>query len=117
MGYIPSDPREADGYCVNTAGIAPTPTTGFAQPYMTGGAGAGTIVAAQRSSYPWPVTTMSPSFVAADMTKVPQYTRTGSVLTMPTPSFSAASGDATSLNGNGWYKADDTQAAFAAMAT
>jgi hypothetical protein len=60
---------------------------------------------------------MSPSFVAADMTKVPQYTRTGSVLTMPTPSFSAASGDATSLNGNGWYKADDTQAAFAAMAT
>lgn len=121
MGYVPTDPRLADGYCVNSVNVAPTPTTGFALPYMTGGSGAGTIVAAQRSSYPWPVTTMSQgngaAFSGAQMTEIPQYTRTGPVVTLPSPTFSATSGSATALNGNGWYRASDSQAAFTPVAS
>lgn len=122
MGYVPTDPRVAQGYCVNSVGVSPTPTTGYGSPYMTGGAGAGTIVAAQRSSYPWPVTTMSQGpgsavFSGSQLNELPQYTRTGSPITLPTPTFSATSGSAASLNGNGWYKATDSESAFRPIAT
>lgn len=57
------------------------------KPYQTGGAGAGTVPPADATNYPWPVTTLAPNIRATDMSKLPQYTRTGSpvLLANPTP--------------------------------
>jgi len=90
LGWIPDDPRKADGFCERQASLTPTVTfTGY-QPFMTGGVGAGQIPASVSLEYPWPLTTMAPDFNAADMSRLYQYTRTASPLTVPSlaPSYS-----------------------------
>lgn len=91
MGWIPDDPREAEGHCQRVANKVPQVTfTGY-QPFMTGGVGAGEVPASASVEYPWPLTSMEPSFVATDMSRLYQYTRTGPPLSPPSlaPSYSA----------------------------
>lgn len=90
QGWIPDDPREAEGHCQRVANKVPQVTfTGY-QPFMTGGVGAGQIPAAASVEYPWPLTSMMPDFVATDMDRLYQYTRTGAPLAPPSlaPSYS-----------------------------
>lgn len=86
LGIASHDPRGAIGHCQNNAGVTPVAFNGY-KPYQTGGVGAGTVPAADRTNYPWPLTSLAPSFGAADLPNLPQYTRTGSpvVLANPTP--------------------------------
>ena len=75
---------------------------------MTGGAGAGDIAAAQTEPYPFPpVTLESPPYAAS---LLPSYTSTGSISTLPPPTYTNTKG--ASINaGNGWFDAQDTLAA------
>lgn len=87
MGWITHDPRVAEGYCASEAAVTPTATfTGY-QPFMTGGA-TGPVPSAIVAAHPWPITTLQPSFNAAQMSQLPQYTRTGSPLSVATPTYS-----------------------------
>ena len=87
----------------------------FSQPFMTGGAGAGTIAATASSSYPWPPASFT-NVAAADMTRLPQYTATGTPITMPAPSFTSADSTKTFNAGNGWFNAAVTPSAHATIA-
>nr|ODN93000.1 glucan 1,3-beta-glucosidase [Cryptococcus depauperatus CBS 7855] len=104
-GWIPKDPREAAGTC-EADGAAMNPFDGnFANPGATGGAGAGHIPASISSEYPWP----PPSFTnvpSASMSKLPQYTQTGTRITMPGPSYTKPGSSETIDAGNGWFNAD-----------
>jgi glucan 1,3-beta-glucosidase len=75
---------------------------------MTGGAGAGQIAAAQTEPYPYPpVTLESPPYSA---TLLPSYTSTGSISTLPPPTYTNTKG-ATINAGDGWFDAQDTLSA------
>ncbi|ESK94242.1 glycoside hydrolase family 5 protein [Moniliophthora roreri MCA 2997] len=91
-GWMPKDPREADGFCGNTA-----PFTGAIQ---TGGANADV------GAYPWPPATISGGGAA---TAVPTYTPTGAVptLTGGTPTVSGLKPTKTADIGNGWANSND----------
>lgn len=103
-GWITSDPRKAVGVCGPPAG----PTFSAFQPWMTGGAGAGQIAAAQTQPYPYPPVTLENPPVAA--TLLPSYTSTGSVSTLPPPTYTNTKG-ATISAGDGWFDAQDTLSA------
>jgi len=116
-GWIPEDPREAVGYCAASAGVAMTdPFDGTLSSWQTGGAGAGTIAAAQLASFGvWPITSMnnasaSPSAYIAptDVVRLPQYTPTGAILSLPVPTFTTPSSTQTADAGSGWDNAGDT---------
>lgn len=103
---MPTDPRVADGAC-NVPGFDQAH-----QPYMTGGVGAGDVPASVTGLYPWPPAsiTNSPGLPALAVTELPAYTPTGSPLTLPPPSFEAAS---TTINaGNGIFNPQVTLAAY-----
>lgn len=75
---------------------------------MTGGAGAGNIAAAQTAPYPYPpVTLEAPPYEAS---LLPSYTSTGSISTLPPPTYTNTKGAEISA-GNGWFDAQDTLAA------
>lgn len=114
-GWIPTDPRTAAGTCI-AQGIAPVPFDGtYSEPYMTGGAGAGTIAAAEFASYPWPAASFT-AVGAGQMTLLPQYTPTATPVTLPAPTFTSPGG-ATINAGNGWANPNDnTRSAFTAIA-
>lgn len=86
LGIASHDPREAIGHCQNNHAVTPVAFNGY-KPYQTGGAGAGTVPPADATNYPWPVTSLAPNIGAADLARLPQYTRTGSpvLLANPTP--------------------------------
>ena len=73
---------------------------------MTGGAGAGTIAAAQTSQYPYPPVNLQGTPVAP----LPFYTSTGVISTLPVPTFTDLSGKAVG-SGNGWFNSNDNQPA------
>ncbi|KAI0054166.1 glycoside hydrolase family 5 protein [Auriscalpium vulgare] len=98
-GWMPTDPRSANGVCGNT-----DPWSGKLPASATGGSGAGNIPASATSSIGWPPTAISN---AADPTLLPQYTQTGPIPTLPVPTFSA-SGSASIDAGNGWANPSDT---------
>ncbi|KAF8914474.1 putative ectomycorrhiza-upregulated exo-beta-1,3-glucanase GH5 [Mucidula mucida] len=89
-GWILKDPRKAKGKCGDLPEF-----DGDYQPYMTGGAGAGTITAAAAGT-PFPPAQING--VDVPVTELPQYTSTGSVHTLPGPSATV----------NGWFDAQDT---------
>ncbi|EJD40547.1 glycoside hydrolase [Auricularia subglabra TFB-10046 SS5] len=74
-GWIPTDPREAEGTC-QTLG-QPLPAAGAYEPWQTGGAGAGTL---QGAGPVWPPTSIPGLDVA---TGWPSYTASAPVITMP----------------------------------
>ncbi|ORY26176.1 glycoside hydrolase superfamily [Naematelia encephala] len=115
-GWIPTDPREAIGTCAGD-GVADSGDFNgtFSAPYMTGGAGAGTIDADQLSTYAWP----PPSFTnvaSSDMSLLPQYTQTRTPITLSGPTFTSPGASATIDAGNGWANPSaDARQAYTAI--
>jgi hypothetical protein len=108
---MPKDPRSAIGACKNA-----DPFTGTLSAWQTGGAGAGQIPAAVTSSYAWPPTSINNAGAA---TLLPSYTPTGTVPTLPVPTFTktgSASGSSISA-GNGWVNPSDTEGAMVPIAS
>ncbi|KAL0572392.1 hypothetical protein V5O48_009570 [Marasmius crinis-equi] len=102
-GFMPTDPRDASGYC---AGLGVNePFNGQYQPWMTGGAGAGTIAATATAGLSWPPASIN-GVPAASMAFAPTYTPTGSVVTLAGPSVTKG---ATSVKG--WFDSSDTAGA------
>ncbi|KDQ60685.1 glycoside hydrolase family 5 protein [Jaapia argillacea MUCL 33604] len=108
-GWMPLDPRQADGTCGNTA-----PWNGPLQSYQTGGAGAGQIPASATASIVWPPATISSGGAAS---LLPSYTPTGPIPTLPVPTFTQSSSKATISAGNGWQNPSDSAGAMVAIAT
>lgn len=114
-GYFPTDPRQHVGKCAeivadNTGGTYNTASafTAFPSPWMTGGAGAGTIAPAQLSSYSrWPPTSFADA-VGARVTNLPSLVPTGTPVTLaiatPTPTgVDPGMGWANPSDTAGWY--------------
>jgi glucan 1,3-beta-glucosidase len=110
-GWIPKDPRTAVGACA-AIGVTGEEFPGtFPSAWMTGGAGANDIPASASNSYPWPPASFS-NVAAGQMTLLPQYTTTGSPVTMPVPTYTKPGSSETIDAGNGWANAQNTQSAF-----
>ncbi|KAJ7683958.1 glycoside hydrolase superfamily, partial [Mycena rosella] len=103
LGWIPADPRTAIGKC-QALGLTPSPFNGTYAPWATGGA-TSSIPASSSASFPWPPTTISNAVVP--VTLMPTYTSTGSIITMPPATFTAAPSSVTA-SVNGWLDAQDT---------
>lgn len=137
MLTITVDPRTVAGTC-QADGVSMNNFDGtFSNAYVTGGvsffipffvevrrrgqtdiisqAGAGTIAASASSSYPWPPASFTN--VASDsMSLLPQYTQTGTPITMPGPTFTSPGSSATIDAGNGWFNANaNDKQAYAAI--
>ncbi|GAA5832811.1 hypothetical protein JCM5353_008342 [Sporobolomyces roseus] len=123
QGWIPENPRQALGACPSlvtsngfTIGytIQPAPTLA---PWMTGGAGAGSITdQAMYSSFSaWPPASLGTTPVNV----LPTYTQTGSIITAPpaTQPTSFPSGYSSSANvGDGWIQPTDTAGFYTPVA-
>lgn len=101
-GWLPTDPRKSIGSCGGGS-----PWEGPLQSYQTGGAGAGQIPVSVSSSLSWPPEVLSN---AGPVSLLPSYTPTGTVPTLPAPTFAATSGKSTSTKsaGDGWENSADT---------
>ncbi|KAI6043138.1 exo-beta-1,3-glucanase [Pisolithus marmoratus] len=110
-GWMPKDPRVASGTCANQNLWSPP-----LQAWQTGGAGAGQIPASVSSEYAWPPATISN---AGAITLLPSYTPTGTVATLPPPTFTLTSGKSvqTASAGNGWNNPSDTAGEMVGIAT
>jgi len=97
-GWMPTDPRTASGVCADK-GIWSPPL----QPWQTGGTGAGQIPASVSAEYAWPPATISEGGALA---KLPSYTPTGTIATLPPPTFTVKSGKSVDA-GNGWNNPSD----------
>ncbi|KAG8998556.1 hypothetical protein FRB94_006766 [Tulasnella sp. JGI-2019a] len=102
-GWMPTDPRTAYGACVSL-GVAATSAPPL--PASATGGGSGTISAAFVSSYsPWPPTSLT-NIPAANV--LPTYTPTGTLKTLPVPTFTTPGSTATFDAGSGWFNPADT---------
>lgn len=111
-GWMPKDPRVANGVCASL-GVAGSPFDGTYQPWMTGGPGAGAIVASATILYAWPPALISG--VNASAALMPSYTPTGIIPTLPPPTLTPAPTKSVDV-GNGWYDAQDTAGAMTPIA-
>ncbi|GAA6012764.1 hypothetical protein JCM11491_002554 [Sporobolomyces phaffii] len=123
QGWIPDDPRQALGACPSlvtsngfTIGYTTSPAPTLA-PWMTGGAGAGTI--SDQDMYTsfsaWPPVSLGTTPVNV----LPTYTPTGSVITAPPASqpTSFPSGYSSSVNvGDGWVQSTDSAGFYTPVA-
>lgn len=124
QGWFPKDIRPYVGMCrtlMAQQGFEALPTTAvftaFPSPWMTGGAGAGTIAADQQASYgTWPP--QSINIIGAAATNLLTYTPTGTPITLSgtTPTAYPAAATKTVAPGNGWANAADTAPANAPVA-
>jgi len=105
QGWIPKDPRDATGYCASILG-ASSPFDGIYPSTATGGTGAGTLDPVVSASNPFPPATVSPNYVGSSL---PTYTSTGTIHTLPGPTFTAAPKLDT---GSGWNNPGDTDLAY-----
>lgn len=111
-GWVPKDPREATGHCTSVLGSAQI-FDGTYPATATGGAGAGTINPTQAASHTFPPATLGPSFSGTQIPLLPTYTPTGSLKTLPAPTFTAPpSADV----GNGWNNPSDKDLAYVPIA-
>lgn len=101
-GWMPTDPRKSQGKCA-ALGVSGE-FNGEYLPWQTGGDGAGNIPATVTASYPWPPATISDA--GGRPSVLPQYTPTGSISTLPPPTFTA-----TKVTIDGWYDNGDTMPA------
>lgn len=107
QGWMPTDPREADGTCGNIAPWQPP-----LQPWQTGGAGAGDIPASVTSAFAWPPLSINK---AGPISLMPSYTPTGAIPTLTATPITAGRGEHITKTvdpGNGWNNAQDTQGVF-----
>lgn len=103
-GWIPPDPRKSLGTCAALGVDTPAFDGAFA-PYMTGGAGAGTIAPSSTSQFgAFPPTSLA-GVPAGQVPFLPSYTATRAPLTLPPPAFTAHLAVATP---DGWADAHDT---------
>jgi aryl-phospho-beta-D-glucosidase BglC (GH1 family) len=106
-GWMPTDPRAANGVCGNTHPWQPP-----LAPSQTGGSGAGNIPSSVSANLAWPPTSISNA--GAAVTLLPQFTRTGTIPTLPAPSFTGK----TSVSvGDGWENPSDTLGLAVPIAT
>ena len=98
-GWIPTDPRKSQGKCA-ALGV-PGDFSGTYLPWQTGGDGAGNVPPSVTASYPWPPATILSA--GGPPSLLPQYTPTGSISTLPPPTFTG-----TKVSINGWYDSGDT---------
>ena len=111
-GWMPLDPRAAVGVCGNSSPWSPP-----FQSWQTGGAGAGQIPASVTSSLAWPPSAISN---AGAITLLPSYAPTGTLVTLPVPTFtvSGSSKASTTANaGNGWENPSDTSGMYVPIPT
>lgn len=102
-GWMPKDPREASGVCGNTS-----PWTPPLKPWQTGGTGAGLNV--QSNTLQWPPTSISSGGLVASL---PSYTPTGTVVTLPGPTFTNSKGSTVKVDvGNGWENPSDSRSFY-----
>ncbi|KAK7449688.1 hypothetical protein VKT23_013161 [Stygiomarasmius scandens] len=87
-GWIPKDPREADGQCKNSSPWVPPLATGNGQ-----------IPASVSANLAWPPASISKGGAVTDL---PSYTPTGAVPTLSAPTFSPSASA-----GSGWANSDD----------
>ena len=111
---MPTDPRLSEGVCENSDPFNPP-----LQAWQTGGAGAGAVPQTFLASFPWPPASLTN---VADVATAPQYTPTGTLVTLPAPTVTAsASGSgasSVSVNwGSGWNNPSDTAQMFVPIAT
>jgi glucan 1,3-beta-glucosidase len=98
---MPKDPRDAIGVCGNA-----NPWNPPLQAWQTGGTGAGNIPATVSAALVWPPPVISNG---GAISILPSYTPTGSLVTLPVPTFTPASTASTTINaGNGWANNGDT---------
>ncbi|EKM79666.1 hypothetical protein AGABI1DRAFT_114151 [Agaricus bisporus var. burnettii JB137-S8] len=108
QGWIPRDPREAIGHCASVLKSSQI-FDGNYPVTATGGVGAGTVNPSQASSHAFPPPTIGPSFSGTQIALLPTYTPTGSLKTLPAPSFTAAP---SAKVGTGWDNPSDSSLAF-----
>ncbi|KAM6500636.1 exo-beta-1,3-glucanase [Amanita muscaria] len=98
-GWMPQDPREADGTCGNAYPWQPP-----LQSWQIGGAGAGNVPPGSTDKYPWP-----PANIAngGPVNQLPAYVPNGAVPTLPPPTFTATSPKQTINAGTGWNNPQD----------
>lgn len=109
-GWIPQNPRDAYGHCASLGISLDIPFDGTFLPYQTGG-GSGVIDSADLATFgAWPPTSIG---LVPDATLLPTYTATGSVPTLPMPSFPTPTPTDT---GDGWYQTADTASGIVTVA-
>ncbi|THH31141.1 hypothetical protein EUX98_g3029 [Antrodiella citrinella] len=99
QGWMPTDPRAADGICQPSQ-----PFNGPLSAWQVGGAGANTLQAAFTNSYTWPPTSLS---AAGAVSTLPSYITSSAVPTLPVPTFTNSAGSTVSA-GDGWQNTQDT---------
>jgi glucan 1,3-beta-glucosidase len=112
QGWMPKDPREAVGVCGNTSPWNPP-----LRSWQTGGAGAGNIPATASAALAWPPPVISN---AGSISLLPSYTSTGTLVTLPGPTFTTSSGSTATATidvGNGWANPADSNGMFVDIPT
>lgn len=108
---MPIDPRSAVGTCA-ALGASGTLFDGLYNSWQTDGTGS-SISATDIAQYPWPPATISNA--PADPADLPMYTPTGTIATLPPPTYTSTSGQNIDA-GDGWADAQDTIPAYTAIA-
>ncbi|PVF96710.1 glycoside hydrolase [Serendipita vermifera] len=103
-GWLPTDPREAQGACERLGQPPANLFSGEFQPWQTGGVGAGSIQAGQTETLTWPPTSLNPNYPVAQY--LPTYTPTGTHTTLAVPRITASGVDP----GDGWFNDEDNAA-------
>ncbi|ODN80622.1 hypothetical protein L202_02809 [Cryptococcus amylolentus CBS 6039] len=113
-GWIPKDPRTAAGTCL-ADGVTENSFNGTYGHDWVYGAEKGDIASSDSSSWPWPPATFT-NVPSASMSKLPQYTQTGTPITASAPTFTSPGSSATIDAGNGWANANaNTRSAYVAI--
>ena len=100
-GWMPTDPRDARGACATFGEVGSALEVAY-EPWQTGGGGPGLAESATEGVMPWPPSLLNAPTGASAL---PQYTRTGTPVTLP-PATATAS--VTASVGSGWAYAQDT---------
>ncbi|KAH8106773.1 glycoside hydrolase [Cristinia sonorae] len=108
QGYMPTDPRKAIGSCDPVA-----PFDGPLSAWQTGGPGANTMQAAFTDAYTWPPTSIS---AAGAVETLPSYTPTGTIVTLPGPTFTQSASSSIDV-GSGWANAQDKSGMYVPIPT
>ncbi|ORX38968.1 glycoside hydrolase superfamily [Kockovaella imperatae] len=120
QGWIPKDPRSADGFCQRPeASYTAQSSTIFDETYrpsQTGGVATPTLNPAQVSSHDaWPPTSFGPSFTAAQVAFFPTYTQTGVPVTLAMPTPTGTIKPTASPTLDGWSDPTDTVGAWVSV--
>ena len=110
-GWIPKDPRTAIGFC-SRIGIVDNSWNGRYQPWQVG-TQTSSIPAADRAANTWPPSSFTRAEVPVSL--MPTFTPTGTVITMPPPTFTAAPASITA-GVDGWANDRDTAAGMVPVA-